>query len=375
MQQENVCSIKIYDKDFNWVGITELAESVQFNREFYGIGAFQIVINSDKRFSKELAKRGNVIVINNDPHKSGIVRDFIFDDTREGSTFTVYGEVGSGLLKQRIVVPPNQEQDSNALGWDRIAGNAETVLKHYVKSNVAQPFDQKRTIPCFVIAADKRRGKEFPAQLRYTNLAEDISKLAEYGEMGFEVYADIAEKKWVFDVIEGVDRSKEQDVVSPVFFNMEILNLLHYKYTEDYQNYRNTGYAGGKGEDEKRLMQILGAENTGYDRFETFLDCGNVDLDDLLYYGNIKLSELKEAKTLETRALPKVFIFDKDYFLGDRVTIYLSKLGLTLHSKITGVKEVWEREVGYTTELRFGYKIPNAFDVLGTNISQKSEVR
>lgn len=358
------CKIRIYDRNLNWIGETSRIESVQFERELYGVGKFQLVLNLKKQAAKHLISRDNIIVINNDPHKSGIIRDYEVTRSRTDNKLTVYGETGSGFLRQRIIVPPNAQQDPNALGYDRIKANAETVIKHYINRNITNPFEPKRKIPNIEIAADLKRGKETPAQFRYTKLDEDMKTVAGYAEMGFEIYADVKRKRWVMDVIDGVDRTTEQKTVSPVTFRLEYQNVGNYRYKEDYKNYRSTAYAGGQGSDENRLIQVIGADYTGQDRYEQWLDCGSVGLDDLLYYGNLKLADYKETKTVEVETLPRVFIFEEDYFLGDKVTIYISDLGLTLHTRITSVREIWERGTGYKAEARFGDKVPNVFTLL-----------
>lgn len=361
----NDCEIRVYDSDFNWLAAARLAESVQFGRELYGAGRFEIHIQPDKAGAAALARRGNIVVINGNPHKSGVVRDFYIEGGRNGEQFVIYGETGNGLLRQRIIVPPTSAQVPGSLGWDRVSGPAESVIKHYAAAQTAAPYDAKRAVENLVIAPDLGRGRVFPWQARYTNLAEELANIGAYAETGFEFYADSRAKQWVFDVIPGGDRSKGQELNSPVSFNMEYQNVDGYKYTENYNNYRNTGYAGGAGSDENRLIYTLGADNTGVDRWETFLDCGDAaNINELIYYGGQKLSEYAAAKTVEANALPRVFIFERDYFLGDKVTVYISRLGLSLDTRITGVKEIWERKSGYKTEIRFGEKVPNLFTIL-----------
>jgi hypothetical protein len=238
--------------------------------------------------------------------------------------------------------------------------------------NMVTPHDSNRKIPNLIMAKDERRGIETPWSSRYNPLDEELKKLCAHCDMGYEIYADTTNRRWIFDAIAGVDRTKAQSSVSPVFFSLESRNIGHYKYTEDYQDYSNTGYSGGAGEDERRLIYILGSENEGLRRHETFLDCGNVDLiDELIYYASQKLSEYKEAKTLETTALPRVFIFGRDYFIGDKVSVYISRLNLSLETRVTAVREIWERQTGYRTEMRLGGELPNLYTIL----KKSSEVR
>jgi len=351
--------------------MTELAESVQLSRELYDIGRLQIQIHPDKPGASELIKRGNIVVINNDPHKSAIIRDFELDESRTACCYMVYGETGAGLLSQRVSVPPTNAQSPGAAGYDRISGPVETVLKHFVDKHIVNPYDQSRKIPGVTVMADKGRGPVTSAQLRYTYLSDDLPKIAAQSEMGFEIYIDLAAKSWVFDVIPGTDRSASQYDISPVSFSTDYQNISGYTYTENYQNYKTTGYAGGAGTDENRLITTLGGEFTGLDRWETFLDCGSAaTVNDLTSTGGLKLSENAVAKTLSVDAPPKVFLFDRDYFLGDLVTVVISRLGLTLDTRVEGVSEVWERDSGYTAKVRFGGQVPNMFTIL----KQRGEV-
>ena len=369
---QDTCEIRIYDKDFKWLGVTQLAESVQFSRELYGAGQFEIHIHPDKVGALELTRRGNIIVINGDGHKSGIIRDFQLDESREKVELVIHGVTGNGMAAQRITVPPTQAQDANALGWDKVSGPAETVIKHYAGRNMTTAYDGKRNFPRLALAADKARGKTYPWKSRYARLLDELQNIGTYGEMGFEIMADVASKRWMFDVIEGTDRSKSQTERSPVTFALAYQNIQDYRYVEDFQNYRTTGYAGGQGEDEKRLIYTLGADYMGDDRWEEFLDCGNAaQVNELIYYGQQKMNEYQQAKTLEAKLLPNVFVFDRDYFLGDLVTVYIARLTLQLGTRIEGIKEIWERPTGYRNEIRFGGKVPNLF----TALKKTGEVR
>jgi hypothetical protein len=359
------CEIRIYDKDLNWIGAALGAESVQYTKELYNTGAFEIHIHPEKIGAFELAARGNVIIINGDPRKSGIIRDFSLEETRTGARFVIYGETGNGITKQRITVPPTQAQNPSALGWDKINANAETVIKHYAAMNMTAAYNASRNIPNMVIAPNQNRGIVFPWKSRYSILSEELNKICGRAEMGYEIIADPVNKIWLFDVIEGVERGTDQNVVSPVVFRMEYQNVDGYRYIEDYANYRSTAYAGGAGEEENRLVYILGGDVSGIDRSEVFLDCASaVNITELKYYAEQRMTGYAAVKMIESGALPGVFNYGKDFYLGDTVTVYISRLNIAINTRITSVKEIWERQRGYTREIRFGEKVPNVFNVL-----------
>lgn len=359
------CEIRIYDHDLNWVGVCATAESVRFERELYGAGIFEIHVHPDKTGANELVTRGNIIVVNNKPELSGIIRNFSVTESRDKVEFIIFGETCAGLLQQRIIVPPTQAQNPAALGWDRFTGNAESVIKHYVSSQAVSPLDPNRTMPILTIAGNQNRGQMIEWQARYSTLLEEIINISKFIDAGFIVTADVAGKRLLFDTIFGTDRSKNQDIVSPVSFNMEYQNVADYSYSEDYTTFATTGYVGGAGENENRQIILLGQEETGLKRFESFIDCSNAkDAKELQTLGQQKLSELSPVKNVEASALPRAYTFNKDYFLGDLVTLYISRIGLEISTPVTSVSEVWERQGGHMTEIRFGERLPNIFTAM-----------
>jgi hypothetical protein len=370
----NICSIRIYSPEFDLLAETQTAESVQFIREWQTAGHFEIHISLDKPGAEALSQRDNIIIINRDPYRSGIIRDVSITENRNKKGLVIYGETAEGFCRQRLTVPPSETQVPGSMGWDRIIAPAESMLKHYAARNMTAPFDANRIFERLIIAPDEGRGMQFPWQTRYHNLLSGLSLIAEFGDTGFGIYADLPNRQWVFDVITGTDRTRGQTDVSPVTFKMEYANLAEYRYSEDFQQYRNTGYAGGMGENESRLFYIIGASNTGRNRFEEFLDCGNiVNVDDLIYYGTQKMAGMSERKTLEADILPRSFVFGEDYFLGDKVTVIITRLGITIDTRVSMVREIWERNTGYKTEIRFGQRLPNAFSLIRQN--QNEEVR
>ena len=367
------CEIRIYDADFNWIAVANMAESVQFERYLYGSGMFEIHIHPDNSGASELIQRGNIIVINGHPEKSGVIRSFKYSEVRGRSEFVIYGETGNGFLGQRLIVPPTNAQASGSYGWDKYKGSAESILKHYVERNVINPFDIKRKFQNFVIAENLNRGNIFDWQARYSVLLDELETMGIQFDMGFHVYADLPNKRWIFDVIEGCNRSTDQHEVSPVSFNMEYQNVSGYEYVEDYTEHRSTGYAGGRGENENRQFHIVGADEAGRDRHEIFLNCANAaNASELKSFAEQKMVEHMCSKTIEASALPKAFIYGKDYFLGDSINLYISRLNLDITAKVTTSKEIWERASGYKTEIRFGEKLPNIFSVMLKEL--KSEV-
>src|SRR5690606_19100920 len=124
------------------------------------------------------------------------------------------------------------------------------VMKHYVNNHMvagtyATGTYADRKIPFMSIAPDQQRGIETPRQTRYEPLDQVMESIARWCDIGWHVYLDFDNKKWVFDVIEGRDLTAGQTTNPPVIFSRNFDNVLSQEYKESDVSYRNVGYAAG----------------------------------------------------------------------------------------------------------------------------------
>ncbi len=125
-------------------------------------------------------------------------------------------------------------------------------------------------------------------------------------------------------------------------------------YTHDVSNYKNLAYCGGYGEGAERAVQAVRAKElsenpTGFDRFETFFDCGDLLSTEtetaisLEQEGQHRLDEYKEIKSLTAEiSQAGSFLYGKQWDLGDLVTVASRKFDLTQNLRVTEVKESYE---------------------------------
>jgi len=291
-------------------------------------------IHIGKRHTDQLL-HDRVIYINNQPHKSGIIRyREITEDDSGIETLIVKGPTLGGVLDQRVTVTSN---------YDRIRGPAETVMKHYVTNHLISSAYPDRNIPVFSVAPNQYRGKETPWQTRFDPLDQVMEKIAEWCDIGWLVKLDFQNKKWMFDVLPGRDLTAGQSILPPVIFSHDFDNIQSQQYVDSKLQYKNAGYAGGKGEDEDRLIQFVGG-GLGLNRREVFLDCSSADnATELIDLGKQKLSELKQIVTYNGMILnTNSFVYEKDWDLGDRVTLQNRSWNLAMDNRITEVKEIYE---------------------------------
>ncbi|CAM3743633.1 siphovirus ReqiPepy6 Gp37-like family protein [Cohnella lubricantis] len=340
--------LRILDTDFNLHGEIDDYESLQFTRRFFRPGEFEIHIALSKQHTGELMK-DRVIYINNEPNKAGYIQYRGIEEENGIETLVVKGPTLGGVLDRRITVTDS---------YDRVSGAAETVLKHYVNRHIVDGLYPGRAIPFVASAPDLLRGKSTPWQSRYENLLDVAQQIAEWCDIGWGVNLDFAARKWVFDVIEGRNVSASQSALPPVIFAHEFDNVESESFIDSDANYKNVGYAGGPGEDEDRLIQVVG-EATGFDRREVFLDASQAeDAAELVTLGQQQLAQQKQILTFDGKVLDtQTFRYGVDWDLGDIVTLRNKRWGVTMDPRVTEVKEIYEKTS--SLEVKFGTDIPD----------------
>ncbi|WP_284037471.1 siphovirus ReqiPepy6 Gp37-like family protein [Neobacillus sp. 114] len=375
--------IRIITPSFELLAEIDNYESMFFTRSWHGIGQLELRINRYKKHVEHLVK-GNIIYIN--PKKAFIIkhREIALDENGKASeNWAINALALKSLIGQRVTVPPS------TTAYDNKSGNTETVMQHYVNNNLINAADPNRKISQLILAANQNRGQSISWQSRYKNLAEDLSEISLYSGLGWDVSLDIQSKKWVFDVAAGRDLTVNKSTLPPVIFSPQFDSLQSLQYTESELNYKNYAYVGGQGEGVDRRIVTVGTD-IGLSRHEIFIDARDVaEKDDndvpipeaqviqtLTDRGQHQLNEFLQEQYLEGQILTKSpFKYEKDYDLGDVVTIQNKDWGVTLDSRITEIKEIYEVS-GFKLEATFGNNRPTLIKKIKQELSQiAGEVR
>lgn len=351
--------IRVYNTDFTWLGEIDDYESLQFTRRFNAVGEFELHIAINKRYASELQK-DRFIIIDNDGTRSGLIisrESYLSDKGIE--TVVVKGKTLGHILDRRLTITNS---------YDRIRGSAEEIMKHYVNNHLvngtyATGEYTKRKIPFFSIAPNQGRGKETPWQTRYESVLTVINNIATFCDIGWLARLDIQQKKVVFDVYEGRDLTNKQNQYPPVIFSTEFNNVNALNFVDSDEQYKNVGYAAGKGEEEDQLVLSVG-DASGFDRREVFIDAASAeDADEVTEIGKQKLAEYRRIQTFEGVVVDTgSFVFEKDWFLGDVITQKDANWGVTMDTRITEVREIFEDD--YKIEVQFGENVPTITSVV-----------
>lgn len=362
-----VKAIRIIDINFNPLGEIDDYESLTWIRRWHKAGEFNLHININKNSTRTLQK-GNIILFGDE---AGIIRhrEIRVDESgKGGETLSIIGSSLSSIVGRKITIPPTGQ------AYDVISGNAETVIKHYVENNCINPVDTKRKTPNLILAANQNRGINLKYQSRLKKLDEELEKISIASGLGWNVKVDINNKQWIFDVIEGKDLTTSQSTNNPVIFSVDFDNIKGQRYIDSDIGYYNQAYVGGQGEGVDRTIIEVGDNLQGLDRQEVFIDARDIDNEaDLILRGEQRLLEMARLQSFESEILTEgTFEYRKDWDLGDIVTVINPKWGITLESRITEVKEIYEAS-GYKLQAVFGNKIPTLIDKIKQEINPLKE--
>lgn len=374
--------IEIINTNFELLGIITNFESLICVWNYYECGTFELTINKNKANTSKL-KKDNMLIVNKRDDKILLIDKIVISTEKNSKTMKITGTCIKGITKRRIVATN---------GYDRVSEDyAENIQKHYLKNHLVESYyddirTPERDISWVKIAPTQNRGIKTVWQARLTNLHDEEKHISEDTGLGWYGYLSRTEKCIYFDSLRGTDRTVNQ-IENPttheflkdftheqlqdytheqlqgtikhpyIVFSEKKKNLLEGKTTDDNSNYKNVGYVAGKGENEDRLITVLGTA-TGFDRREVLIDLNNIeDIDELNTEGQKKLDTYKIIQSIEGRVyqIPNME-WEKDFFLGDLVT--LESDGIYEDKRIIQAKEIYERN-NKTVELGFGDKVPS----------------
>ena len=273
-------------------------------------------------------------------------------------------------------------------GWTQILQTPayETAMRHYVDTNagpnakgVGGAADTNRVITGLSLAAvDYGRGGACNFQGRAQSLLDTLTEFNKSSELSCDLVwsgaaaAPTARYTFVFTVYASTDMSDE------VILTADLGNVLSYDYQESVLGYRNTIYVAGTGTAAARVLSKIysGAEPTGRDRFEDYIDATDcTTTDQLTQRGNETLSLKAGTESLE-------FVFDTenqsevygvDFKCGDIVTVIDPDVA-TLVDRITSVTTTYD-ENGKTIKLGMGTSAPDLVSILKMDRKQNTGVR
>lgn len=353
---------EIITKDFRRLTNISVYSYIEYTDEYNSLGNFQLrtILNAD---GHSIMREGYYLLI--DEHTCGVIQALnprVDAETQE-TTLTIEGYLTNQLLTRRCI--PKSVS---------LSGTRSSIVKQLVRENCSNPSNPNRRLPITVEDYNPGDTEELELQLTGGDIEEKISSLLDTGEMGHEttpVLTDTGITGFKFRPLLGADRTiGNADGNSPVVFSTDLKNILSGSYSYNTKSYKNTAIVAGEGEGIARNVRTLNDENSGVDRWELYVDARDLQSTDeegntltasqynqvLDTRGSEKLEECTIAETYEaTISLEDDrYVYRRDYYKGDKVTIRDDIIGVQIDARITAVKVSMSPEkVHY--DVTFGY--------------------
>jgi len=335
--------IRIYENNLTLVGEMDDYQNAYFSRALYKAGAFSIQTNWNTAHATDL-EIGRIVMFAKDEYRCGLITQIdkkSDQNGKGGQIITASGFEVPFIFSWRIMVPTTGSAEySNT-------DKAETVIKDMIFDQCGAGADVKKRFPGLTIATDFARGQTYTLNARFnTTVLDELNRIALATDLGFYIRIDEATKTFVFDVIEGVDRTAGQSVNPRAIFSNDFDTLKDGNFIQSDNQYRNFAYVAGQGVGEARNIRPIYStddllEPSGFDRREVYIDARDLEANaDLDRRGAQKLGELSIQTTLSGSPLTySPLVYRTDYDLGDLVTIKVYDQSYT--ARITEVKESW----------------------------------
>jgi hypothetical protein len=376
-KQIQILVFKVDDTTFENIGEVNQYNSLIWPDKFNGYASFELWAPITDENS-EYFKKGNILWCGGDNAAViEIVKSTI--DDKGTKTFNVKGRTLEMILTTRII-------------WGTYnASNkyTSTVMYEIVNQNCVNPTNVSRKIPYLECAEDKQLGGKMSIQKTGGEAYDALTTIASSKDLGFNMLFRPKEKKFIFEVVAGVDRTIEQSEVDPVEFSTDLEDILSSSYYTNNQDEKSIALVMGEEEGASRKSKISG-DNTakGFSRRELYVDARDIQSESvnedgttttltpeeydaaLVNRGDDKLTECKTTETFEAqiRVFGDVqYEFGKDYQKGDKVTVRDKQLGVVVSARITEVEEDFDDE--YALVLTFGYSYPTIMQKVKQQIS------
>lgn len=371
---------KLDNNTFDALGQINQFTSLIWPDKFNGYTSFELNVPLTDE-NKTLIKKGNVIWCGGD--NAAMIEIIQSDTNDEGQkTYKVKGRTLEMLLTTRIIWGT----------YNCVGKHSSTAMYEIVDTQCVNPTQTNRKIPFLECAEDEQLGRLISFQKTGGEVYDSLQVVATEAELGFGVLFRPREKKLIFKVTEGVDRTiglQSGDGSQLVVFSTDLEDILSSSYYTNDQDTKSTAYVAGEGEGSERKYIVSGDNaSPGFLRRELYVDARDLqsevfnedgttttinedDYRDMLNdRGKEKLAEHITTESFEAkmRVVGDIqYRYGIDYFKGDKVLVQDTELGIQVIATISEISENYDDE--YELMITFGYEYPTLIQKIKKQIS------
>lgn len=258
----------VLNEDLEVESIVDAYNSLIWTDRYNTAGDFEIYTSISEDILSRI-KQDYYLSRNDSEHVMIVEKILISSDAETGNMVTISGRSLESILDRRVV-----------WGQKALTGNLQDGVKALLDENVISPSNTNRKIDNFIFEASTDPAiTELKIDAQYTgdNLYDVICSLCSEKDIGFKVTLN-ADKKFVFKLYAGVDRSYEQTANPYVVFSPNFDNLISGNYVESKSSMKNVTLVGGEGEGSERRYTAVG-NPSGLNRREMFTDARDISSD------------------------------------------------------------------------------------------------
>lgn len=337
---------KYNGRSFDKIAVIDNATSVIWVKRYADCGEFEIYISATSELLNLLLEGVLFVTRDGDETAMCIEKIQLTTDPEAGDFIIISGRSAECILARRVV----KQQTI-------LSGTAEDAIRQLLTDNLVNPLDGNRRVDIISLSEENGWTDSIDTQITGDDLLTATRDICTSYGYGFKLaYED---GKFVFYLYKGQDRSYGQSDNSFVIFSPQFENLITSEYIKDDSETAEYAYIAGEGEGINRKIETASVgEFKGLNRREMWVDARDIssndgEISDTEYKTQLQrkgYEELASRKTVMkfngTIANTTNFVYKKDYFLGDKVSLE-NQYGIKADVFITEICET-EDETGYS---------------------------
>ena len=353
-KQLQVIVFKVDNEVFEQVGVVNAFTSMSWPMTYRGYGEFKLTcpVNDE---TKELMADGNWIWC--DGYKNAGIIETVHAENDDNGVFTyeVSGFTLEFLLTNRIIWGTYNASNKDV----------STVAMEIVNSSCISPSDNARKYKWLSLGEDAKLGGKITKQQTGDDVYSVLDEMLADVDLGFSIDFLPAERKLEFNIVSGTDRSINQSSVEVVILSTDMEDVLTSAYESSIQDEKTIAFVQAEGSGDSRKSTTAGdTSKTGFDRKELYVDARDIQSSSAT--GGHKMSEDEYVEAMKQRGLEKLseyvksqsfeasirvfgdtqYTFGKDYFVGDKITMQDTRLGVQVDAIISEAEEDFEDTYG-----------------------------
>jgi hypothetical protein len=342
--------VNIFDTNLSWRGMIEEIQSLIHRTSWNEITYSEMKVSKNASSFSEL-KVGRILIVNNRLDKSLIVEE-IYSSIPEEFVNVILMPL-KGILNYRVLVP----EDSS----DFINKNQGFIMSELVREQlITQTRDINRRFTndsgVNLLSVTTRNNGDlvnyYTTEWLNSSLGDVIVQLSKMNtvspSIGWNIYINPDYSGMTFDTYISADRTTKQTTVPPVVFSSDFGNIQKIDYIESIKDWANSIYIIFENEQEVATYISTNNQKDGiaksFNRKEIILESNQNTNSSALSDGISELNKRPKINSFECEIIDNpntMSTFEKDWFLGDFVSIQVKELGLQMDSQVTEVEEIF----------------------------------